>query len=76
LNYALAKAALVTTFVALILTLVGNVVEFGIWGKGPFDSQDPGAAIFFSGLYLLMLGLGILVAAGVYTLWRHVHRAA
>jgi hypothetical protein len=64
----------VITFLALTLTLVGNIVEFGIWGEGPLDSQDPGAAIFFSGLYVLLLGLILLLASGVYALWRHARR--
>jgi len=67
----LARAGLVITFVALTLTLVGNIVEFGIWGEGPLDGQDPGAAIFFSGLYVLLLGLILLLASGVYALGRH-----
>jgi hypothetical protein len=71
---ALARLALAITFLALTLTLVGNVVEFGIWGEGPLDSQDPGAAIFFTGLYVLQFGLILLVVSGVYALCRYARR--
>ena len=53
------------TALALSLVLVGNVVEFGLWGDGPLDSQDPGAAIFFSGLLFLCCGLALLALAAV-----------
>lgn len=70
----LATYALAGSFLALVIILVGNIVEFGIWGEGSIESQDPGAAIFFSGLYLLMLGLTLLLASGFHALFRHPRR--
>ena len=61
--------AFIITAVALAVVLAGNIVEFGIWGDGPVDSQDPGAAIFSSGLLILMFGLVFLRLAIVRSAW-------
>jgi hypothetical protein len=53
---------------------LGNIVEFGLWGNGPLDSQDPGAAIFFTGLLFTTFGLVMLVAAATRAVWHHARR--
>ena len=63
----------VTAF-ALVVVLVGNLVEFGLWGEGPLDSQDPGAAIFFTGLLLLVFGVVMLAISAVGALLRRARR--
>lgn len=52
----------VTAF-ALVVVLVGNLVEFGLWGEGLLDSQDPGAAIFFTGLLFLVFRVMLAMSA-------------
>ena len=70
----LGRTSFAVTAIALAIVLVGNIVEFGLWGAGPFDSQDPGAAIFFTGLLFLMFGLMLLVMALAGTAWRRARR--
>jgi hypothetical protein len=62
------------TALALAIVLVGNIVEFGLWGDGPLDSQDPGAAIFFSGLLVLTFGLVLLSLAVMRAAWERTRR--
>jgi hypothetical protein len=66
----LGTAAFAVTAIALAVVLLGNVVEFGLWGEGPLDSQDPGAAIFFTGLLVLPFGLVLLAMSLAGTAWR------
>jgi hypothetical protein len=66
----LQAAALTVTALALAVVLVGNVVEFGLWGEGPLESQDPGAAIFFTGLLVLAVGLVLLAISAAAGWWR------
>ena len=70
----LGAAAFAVTALALALVLVGNVVEFGLWGDGPLSSQDPGAAIFFSGLLVLTFGLALLCLAVMRAAWKRTRR--
>jgi hypothetical protein len=67
-------AGFTITALALVIVLVGNIVEFGLWGDGPLDSQDPGAAIFFSGLLVLAFGLVLLSQAVMRSAWRRTRR--
>lgn len=62
------------TALALAIVLVGNIVEFGLWGEGPLDTQDPGAAIFFTGLLVLPLGVVLVAVAAARTAWRRARR--
>jgi hypothetical protein len=62
------------TAVALVIVLVGNMVEFGLWGDGPLDSQDPGAAVFFSGLLILVFGLTLVSMAVMGSAWQRTRR--
>ena len=66
----LEAAAFTVTALALAVVLVGNVVEFGLWGKAPLESQDPGAAIFFTGLMVLAVGLVLLAMSVTAGWWR------
>lgn len=67
---AVGKAGVVITTLALGVVLAGNVVEFGLWGQGPLDSQDPGAALFFTGLLVLAVGVLVLAAAALTAVLR------
>lgn len=70
----LGTASFTITGLALAIVLVGNIVEFGLWGEGPLDSQDPGAAIFFSGLLVLTFGLVLLSLVVMRAAWERARR--
>lgn len=66
----LGRAGFILTAFVLGVVLVGNIVEFGLWGEGPVNSQDPGAAIFFTGLLFLPFGVVLVAAAVARAVWR------
>ena len=35
------------TIVGLLLVLTGNLLEFGVYGTSPVESEDPGFAVFY-----------------------------
>ena len=68
--YGLRGAARWVTFTGLGIVLVGNVVEFGVWGDALW--VDGGWLIFLLGCLVTLAGLALALLS---TVWRSVARA-
>jgi len=68
-----AGGAALATIVGLLLLLTGNLLEFGVYGTGPVESEDPGFAVFSLGLLSTLIGhvwfIVIGINAGALSRW-------
>ena len=60
-----AGAAALVTILGLLLLLTGNLLEFGVYGTSPLQSEDPGFAVFSLGLLVTLIGLVWFVVIGI-----------